>query len=40
MVKCTKKQIDELRSALYWKKVPSVQRQGIHMVLLRDSGLT
>jgi transposase len=40
MVKCTKKQISELKNALYWKKVPPVQRQRIHMVLLRESGLT
>ena len=39
MVKCTKKQIRELRTALRWK-MPEAQRQRIQMVLLRESGMT
>jgi len=38
MVKCTKKQIRELRTALRWK-IPEAQRQRIQMVLLRESGM-
>jgi len=39
MVKCTKRQVRELRKALHWK-IPEVQRQRIQMVLLREKGLT
>jgi transposase len=39
MVKCTKKQIRELKTALRWK-IPEAQRQRIQMVLLRESGIT
>jgi Homeodomain-like domain len=39
MVKCTKKQIGELKTALRWK-MPAAQRQRIQMVLLRESGMT
>jgi transposase len=39
MVKCTKKQIRELKTALRWK-IPEAQRQRIQMVLLRESGMT
>jgi transposase len=39
MVKCTKKQIRELKTALRWK-IPTVQRERIQMVLLRESGMT
>ena len=39
MVKCTKKQIRELKTALRWK-IPVAQRQRIQMVLLRESGMT
>jgi transposase len=39
MVKCTKKQIRELKTALRWK-IPEAQRQRIQMVLLRESGVT
>ena len=36
MVKCTKKQIRRLKTALHWKGHPE-QRQRIQMVLLRES---
>src|SRR5258708_37584343 len=39
MVKCTKKQIRELKTALRWK-TPAAQRERIQMVLLRESGMT
>ena len=39
MVKCTKRQIGELKTALRWK-IPAAQREGIQMVLLRESGMT
>jgi transposase len=39
MVKCAKKQIRELKTALRWK-IPVAQRQRIQMVLLRESGMT
>jgi Winged helix-turn helix len=39
MVKCTKRQVRELRTALPWK-IAAVQRQRIQMVLLRESGMT
>src|SRR5579883_3319558 len=39
MVKCTKKQIRELKTALRWK-MPAAQRERIQMVLLRESGMT
>jgi len=39
MVKCTKKQIRELKTALRWK-MPAAQRQRMQMVLLRESGMT
>ena len=38
MVKCTKKQIRALKTAVRWK-VPEAQRQRIQMVLLRESGM-
>ena len=39
MVKCTKKQIRELKTALRWK-IPEAERRRIQMVLLRESGMT
>ena len=39
MVKCTKRQIRELQTALRWK-IPAAQRRRIQMVLLRESGMT
>jgi len=39
MVKCTKRQIRELKMALRWK-LPAAQRERIQMVLLRESGMT
>jgi transposase len=39
MVKCTKRQIRELKTALRWK-IPAAQRQRIQMVLLREGGMT
>ena len=39
MVKYTKRQIRELKTALRWK-IPEAQRQRIQMVLLRESGMT
>ena len=39
MVKCTKGQIRQLKTALRWK-IPPEQRQRIQMVLLRESGMT
>ena len=39
MVKCSKAEVRRLRTALGWK-IPSVQRQRIQMVLLRESGMT
>src|ERR1700756_1396128 len=39
MVKCTKRQIRQLKTALHWK-MPEAQRQRIQMILLRESGMT
>src|SRR6202023_828581 len=39
MVKCTKSQVRQLRTALRWK-LPASQRERIQMVLLRESGMT
>jgi transposase len=39
MVKCTKRQIRELKTALRWK-MPAAQRERIQMVLLRESRMT
>ena len=39
MVKCTKRQIRELKTALRWK-IAAAQRERIQMVLLRESGMT
>jgi transposase len=39
MVKCTKCQIRQLKTALHWK-IPEKQRQRIRMVLLRENGMT
>ena len=39
MVKCTKRQIRELKTALRWK-IAAAQRQRIQMVLLRESDMT
>jgi transposase len=38
MVKCTKRQIRRLKTALRWK-IPAAQRERIQMVLLRESGM-
>ena len=38
MVKCTKRQVRQLRTALHWK-IPETQRRRIQMVLLRESGM-
>src|SRR5260370_10399634 len=39
MVKCTKKQIRQLKTALRWK-IPAAQRERMQMVLVRESGIT
>jgi DNA-directed RNA polymerase specialized sigma subunit len=39
MAKCTKRQVQQLKTALRWK-LPEAQRQRIQMVLLRESGMT
>ena len=39
MIKCTKRQIRELKTALHWK-IPAVERQRIQMVLLREIGMS
>jgi len=39
MIKCTKGQVRQLKTALRWK-MPAGQRQRIQMVLLRESGMT
>ena len=39
MVKCTKSQVRQLKTALRWK-LPASQRERIQMVLLRESGMT
>ena len=39
MVKCTKRQIRELKQALRWK-IAAAHRQRIQMLLLRESGMT
>jgi transposase len=39
MVKCTKSQVRQLKTALHWKGDPG-RRQRIQMVLLRESGMT
>jgi transposase len=39
MVKCTKREVRKLRTALRWK-LAALQRQRIQMVLLRESGVT
>jgi len=39
VVKCTKRQIRQLKTAVRWK-IPDGQRQRIQMVLLRENGLT
>jgi transposase len=39
MVKCTKRQIRELKTALRWK-LAAAQRERIQIVLLRESGMT
>ena len=39
MVKCTKRQIRRLKTALHWK-MPEAQRRRIQMILLRESGMT
>src|ERR1700733_2811602 len=38
MVKCTKREIRQLKTALHWK-IPEKQRRGIRMVLLREKGM-
>ena len=40
MVKCSSRQVRELRTALRMWKLPPAQRERIQMVLLRESGLT
>jgi transposase len=39
MVKCTKRQIRQLKTALRWK-IPDAQRQRLQMVLLREGNMT
>jgi DNA-binding CsgD family transcriptional regulator len=39
MVKCTKKQVRQLKTALRWK-LPAAQRERIRTLLLRESGMT
>ena len=39
VVKCSKRQIRQLKTALRWK-IPAAQRERIQMVLLRESGMT
>ena len=38
MVKCSKTQVRQLKTALRWK-IPAAQRQRIQMVLLRECGM-
>ena len=38
MGKCTRQQVQQLKTALRWK-IPPAQRQRIQMVLLRESGM-
>ena len=40
MVKCSSKQVRELKTALRMWKLPAAQRERIQMVLLRESGMT
>jgi transposase len=40
MVKCSSRQIRELKTARRMWKLPAVQRERIQMVLLRESGMT
>jgi hypothetical protein len=40
MVKCTNRQIRELKTALRMWKLPAAQRERIQMVLLRESGMS
>ena len=40
MVKCTKRHIRRLKTALHWKDLPEKQRERIRMVLLRENGMT
>jgi transposase len=40
MVKCSNRQIRELKTALRMWKLPAVQRERIQIVLLRESGMT
>jgi transposase len=40
MVKCSNKQVRELKTALRMWKLPAVQRERIQMVLLRERGMT
>jgi len=40
MVKCTKREIRQLKTALHWKHVEDKQRERIRMVLLRENGMT
>jgi transposase len=39
MVKCSKSQVQRLKTALRWR-IPPAQRERIQMVLLRESGMT
>jgi transposase len=39
MVKCNKRQLRDLRTALHWK-LPQQQRERIQIVLLREGGMT
>ena len=39
MIKCTKGEVRQLKTALRWK-IPLEQRQRIQMVLPRESGMT
>jgi transposase len=40
MVKCTKREVRRLKTALHWKNIPDKQLDRIRMVLLRESGMT
>jgi hypothetical protein len=39
MVKCSRREVRELKKSLRWKKLPEKQRRRVQMVLLREQGL-
>jgi hypothetical protein len=40
MIKCSKSEVRRLKTALRWKNIPSMQRERIQIVLMRESGMT